>query len=78
MKLTLWALLVLAVLVIGYLGLGLVVAAQLSTPNRQPEVYTPADAGLDYSEVNIQSSTTRSARSTSSGVGSSPAIFDLM
>jgi uncharacterized protein len=54
-RLTLWALLVLAVLVIGYLGVGLVVAAQLSTPNRQPEVYTPADAGLDYSEVSIQS-----------------------
>jgi hypothetical protein len=29
-KLTLWALLLLAILVIGYLGVGLVVAAQLS------------------------------------------------
>jgi fermentation-respiration switch protein FrsA (DUF1100 family) len=54
-KLTLWALLVLAVLAIGYLGVGLVVAAQLSAPNRQPEEYTPADVGLDYREVSIQS-----------------------
>jgi uncharacterized protein len=54
-RLTLWALLVLAVLVVGYLGVGLVVAAQLSAPNRQPEEYTPADVELAYREVGIQS-----------------------
>jgi uncharacterized protein len=54
-RLTLWALLVLAVLVVGYLGIGLVVAAQLSAPNRQPEEYTPADVELAYREVGIQS-----------------------
>jgi uncharacterized protein len=54
-RLTLWALLVLAFLVIGYLGVGLVVAAQLSAPNRQPQELTPADVGLDYREVSLQS-----------------------
>ncbi len=55
MKLTLWALLVPAVLGIGYLGVGLVAAAQLSAPHRYPEEHTPADVGLDYREVSIQS-----------------------
>jgi uncharacterized protein len=54
-KLMLWALLILAVLVIGYLGVGLVAAGQLSAPDRQPEEHTPADVGLDYREVSIQS-----------------------
>jgi len=51
----LWALLVLAVLVIGYLGVGLVVAAQLSAPSHHPQELTPTDVGLDYREVSIQS-----------------------
>jgi fermentation-respiration switch protein FrsA (DUF1100 family) len=51
----LWALLVLAVLIIGYLGVGLVVAAQLSAPSHQPQELTPTDAGLDYREVSIHS-----------------------
>ena len=55
MKRTLWALLVLAVLVIGYLGVGLVVAAQLSAPSHHPQELTPTDVGLDYREVSIQS-----------------------
>jgi uncharacterized protein len=55
-KLTLWVPLTLAVLVIGYLGVGLVVAARLSAPDRQPEEHTPAAVGLDhYREVSIQS-----------------------
>jgi fermentation-respiration switch protein FrsA (DUF1100 family) len=54
-KLALWALLVLAVLVIGYLGVGLVVAARLSAPSREPQELTPADVGLDYREVSLQS-----------------------
>jgi uncharacterized protein len=54
-KPTLRALLVLAVLVIGYLCVGLVAAAQLSAPHRQPEEHTPADVGLDYREVSIRS-----------------------
>jgi fermentation-respiration switch protein FrsA (DUF1100 family) len=49
------ALLVLAVLVIGYLGVGLVVAAQLSAPSHQPQELTPTDVGLNYREVSIQS-----------------------
>ena len=55
MKRTLWALLVLAVLVTGYLGVGLFVAAQLSAPSHQPQELTPTDVGLDYREVSIQS-----------------------
>jgi uncharacterized protein len=54
-KPTLWALLLLAVLVIGYLGVGLVVAAQLSVPSHQPQELNPTDVGLDYREVSIQS-----------------------
>jgi len=55
-KLTSWALLVLAVfLIIGYLGVGLVVAAQLSAPSHQPQELTPTDVGLNYREVSIQS-----------------------
>ena len=41
MKLALRALLVLAILVIGYLGVGLVVAAQLSAPSHHPQELTP-------------------------------------
>ena len=55
MKRILLALLVLAVLVIGYLGVGLVVAAQLSAPSHQPQELTPTDVGLDYRQVSIQS-----------------------
>jgi fermentation-respiration switch protein FrsA (DUF1100 family) len=51
----LWALLILAVLLIGYLGVGLVVAAQLSAPSHQPQELTPTEVGLDYREVGIQS-----------------------
>jgi fermentation-respiration switch protein FrsA (DUF1100 family) len=54
-KRTLWTLLVLAVLVIGYLGIGLVVAALLSAPSHQPQELTPTDVGLDYRQVSIQS-----------------------
>ena len=48
-------LLVLAVLLLGYLGVGVVVAAGLSAPSHQPQVLTPTDVGLDYREVGIQS-----------------------
>jgi uncharacterized protein len=50
-----WTLLVLAVLAIGYLGVGLVVAERLSAPSHQPQKLTPTEAGLDYREVKIQS-----------------------
>jgi hypothetical protein len=50
-----WALLVLAVLAIGYLGVGLVVAERLSAPSHHPQKLTPTEAGLDYREVKIQS-----------------------
>ena len=55
MKLALRVLLVLAILVIGYLGVGLVVAAQLSASSHHPQELTPTDVGLDYREVSIQS-----------------------
>ena len=55
MKLALRALLVLAILVIGYLGVGLVVAAQLSAPSHHPQELTPTDVGLHYRQVRIHS-----------------------
>ena len=55
MKRTFWALLLLAILVIGYLGVGLVVAARLSAPSHHPQELTPTDVGLDYRQVSIQS-----------------------
>jgi uncharacterized protein len=54
-KLALRALLVLAILVIGYLGVGLVVAAQLSAPSHHPQELTPTDVGLNYREVSVHS-----------------------
>jgi alpha-beta hydrolase superfamily lysophospholipase len=54
-KLALRALLVLAILIIGYLGFGLVVAAQLSAPSHHPQELTPTDVGLNYREVRIRS-----------------------
>jgi fermentation-respiration switch protein FrsA (DUF1100 family) len=54
-RLRLWALLVLAILITGYLGVGLVVAARLSAPSHLPQELTPTDVGLDYREVGIQS-----------------------
>ena len=55
MKLALRVLLVLAILVIGYLGVGLVVAAQLSASSLHPQELTPTEVGLNYREVSIQS-----------------------
>lgn len=50
------ALLALAVVTVGYLGVGLFVAMRLTAaPDRQPLEQTPADVGLDYREVNFQS-----------------------
>jgi uncharacterized protein len=54
-KLALRALLVLAILVIGYLGVSLVVAAQLSAPSHHPQELTPTDVGLHYRQVRIHS-----------------------
>jgi uncharacterized protein len=45
----------LAVLVIGYLGVALVVAARLSAPSHQPQELNPTDVGLHSREVSIQS-----------------------
>jgi len=50
-----WALLLLAVLVIGYLGVGLVVAVHLSAPSHHAEELTPTDEGLNYRQVSIHS-----------------------
>ncbi len=55
MKLTLWALLALALVAVGYFGVGLFVASRLSTPSRQPEEHNPADLGLDHREVSPKS-----------------------
>jgi uncharacterized protein len=54
-KLTIWTLCTLAVLAIGYFGVGLFVATRLSTPVRQSTEQTPADEGLDFQEVGFES-----------------------
>lgn len=51
-----WVLLTLAILTLGYLGVGLFVANRLSAPVRQPTEQTPADEGLDFREVGFESS----------------------
>jgi uncharacterized protein len=55
-KVVLWVMLALAVLAVGYLGVGLFVADRLSAPSHQPQELTPTDVGLDYREVSLQSS----------------------
>lgn len=50
-----WGLLALVVLALGYLGVGLFVATRLSTPVGQPTEQTPTDEGLDFREVNFES-----------------------
>jgi alpha-beta hydrolase superfamily lysophospholipase len=50
-----WALAALLVLVFAYLGVGLYVASDLSAPYRSPEEHTPAEEGLDYQMVKVQS-----------------------
>jgi uncharacterized protein len=50
-----WMILALAVLALGYLGIGLFVADRLSAPSHQPQELTPTDVGLDYREVSFQS-----------------------
>jgi uncharacterized protein len=54
-KLVLWVILAFTVLALGYLGVGLFVADRLSAPSHQPQELTPADVGLDYRTVKIQS-----------------------
>jgi uncharacterized protein len=54
-KLALRTLLVLAILVVGYLGVGLVVAAQLSAPTHHPQELSPTDVGLNYRQVSVHS-----------------------
>ncbi len=52
-----WALLVLVILAVVYLGIGLFVAAQFTAPFRQPVKRTPADVNLlDFREVSFKSS----------------------
>jgi len=45
----------LVVLSLGYFGIGLFVATQLSTPVRQPSEQTPVDEGLNFQEVGFES-----------------------
>jgi fermentation-respiration switch protein FrsA (DUF1100 family) len=54
-KLWHWVILALTVLALGYLGVGLFVADQLSAPSHKPQELTPVDVGLNYREVSIQS-----------------------
>jgi pimeloyl-ACP methyl ester carboxylesterase len=56
MRALLWASVVAAGSVVAYLGIGYLVAARLSAPVRQPVERTPAEVGLDYREVVVQSS----------------------
>ena len=51
-----WALLALAILTLGYLGVGLFVSTRLTAPVRQPTEQTPADESLDFREVGFESS----------------------
>jgi uncharacterized protein len=51
-----WALLALAILTLGYLGVGLFVSTRLTAPVRQPTEQTPADESLDFQEVGFESS----------------------
>ena len=55
MRLTLWILLALVVLAVVYIGVGLLVATLLSTPNRQAANQTPTDVGLEYRKVALRS-----------------------
>jgi hypothetical protein len=50
-----WGLLALAVLALGYFGIGLFVATRLTAPVRQPTEQTPADEDLDFQEVGFKS-----------------------
>jgi dipeptidyl aminopeptidase/acylaminoacyl peptidase len=51
-----WVLLALAILALGYLGVGLFVATRVTGPIRQPTEQIPADKGLDFQEVSFESS----------------------
>ena len=50
-----WGLLVLVILILGYLSVGLFVAARLSSPVRQHDEQTPATEGLNFQEVEFES-----------------------
>lgn len=50
-----WTLVAMVVLALVYLGIGLLVATQLTTPVRETMERTPADAGLDFREVSFES-----------------------
>jgi uncharacterized protein len=50
-----WSLLTFVVLGLGYMGIGLFVAARLTSPVRQPIEQTPGDEGLDFQEVGFES-----------------------
>ena len=56
MRALLWVSIVAAGSVVAYLVVGYLVAARLSAPVRHPPERTPADVGLDYREVVLQSS----------------------
>ena len=51
-----WALLALVILAVGYLGVGLLVATQLTVPYRQTVERALAGGDLDFSEVSFESS----------------------
>ena len=50
-----WPVIALMVLAGGYLAVSLFVAVRFSAPNREPPERTPADAGLEYREVSLES-----------------------
>ncbi len=51
----LWTAVVLVLVAVGYLGLGLYVAARFSAPDRRPAQHTPGDVGLGYKEISFES-----------------------
>jgi uncharacterized protein len=56
MRALLWVSIVAAGSVVAYLAIGYLMAARLSAPVRHPVERTPAEVGLDYREVGLQSS----------------------
>ena len=54
-KLTLWTVLILALVALGYLGVGLFIAARLSARGRRLEERTPAGVGLRHRNVSLKS-----------------------
>lgn len=54
-RVAIWALAAVAVLIVAYFGVGLFVASRLTAPDNEPMEATPASVGLDFREVELES-----------------------